>query len=494
MKTISSCLLVFLSACFTSLFAQALVPFGGFDQWKTDSTELSYAPYSSSNADALLFSDTVNAYPVSNGIGGEAVHLETLPASNNGLIAGSLEFGSFRNGFLYGGEGYSDQPDSVYFRLRYDIQPGDSGLIYVSFRSNPTISVVQAEIYLAGTETNWLTLGYDLDAFTDPTDSLSIQIYSSSPWFAGTPAAGSWIEVDTVYFSGTAAPVSNAGFQTSTQPFYKPVGWYSSNRLSQAILPGRFNATPDSLNCAQNVPYSLRLETMEVGSDTVLGFAFNGQNYNIDGPHGGQAWTIGNTNYNSLQGWYQYVTPSATDTGIISLTVWAWDNGVKTEEAFHQKFAPTATCTNFELVFQPNFTPDSFRIYMASSDLYNEASSGYYAHGSTLNVDGLRFDLRLGSNSIRDELQATDATLTLFPNPAKDYVNIIWENKYGDPQRILIYDMNGRIRQQVGMSELPRLRKNTLELSLEGMIPGVYILMIQDESGRPLGRKQLVIR
>lgn len=495
MKTIYLFLIILVSGVAQIAFAQSPVPFGGFDQWENDSTQLSYDPYLTSNADALLYADTLNVYPVSNGLGGNAVHLETV-LSNFGPVNGTMEMGSFHYDYLYGGVGYMDQPDSVYIRTRYEIQAGDSSLVYVSFRGNPTVSFGSAEIYLAGTQSNWVTLGFEIDGYIAKSDSLSIQFFSSGPWSVGTPAVGSWIEVDSIYFSGGATPVPNAGFNPITdKPFYKPVGWYTSNRFAQANMPTGFNVSPDSQTCFQSMPYSLRLETKETRGDTAIGFAFNGQQYNIEGPKGGQPWTWNSPVPNVLTGKYQYETPVVSDTGIVSLTVWKWDGNAKTEETFHLKLESTSSCQDFYLPFTLMFTPDSFRIYLAASDIFNDASMAYYYPGSVLHVDELGFDTdsNLGTG-LREDLLASSFDLQLFPNPAKNGTQISWENGTVQPSSILIFDVSGRLKQQVNVPNSYRSGKQIHELSLADFTAGIYFLLIQDESGNPIGRKRLVVR
>ena len=134
--TLIACLLVTAWA-----FAQN-IPNRGFEEWYTDSLFETPAGWNTSNFWIYFESGETNVHRTTESHGGNyALEMETIQlfddtisgvAFSNGNIDGDdLDSLTFTGGFPY-----SQQPDSLTGWFNYDLEPGDSALVLVAFKTN----------------------------------------------------------------------------------------------------------------------------------------------------------------------------------------------------------------------------------------------------------------------------------------------------------------------------------------------------------------------
>ncbi len=89
------------------------------------------------------------------------------------------------------------------------------------------------------------------------------------------------------------------------------------------------------------------------------------------------------------------------------------------------------------------------------------------------------FTVKQQTASIASE-QARNSTLRVYPNPAKDNINIEYDNTSGAPDYLTIFDINGKVINNIPLEA----SSNILTLNISGYSPGVYIYRLNDESGK----------
>jgi hypothetical protein len=80
-------------------------------------------------------------------------------------------------------------------------------------------------------------------------------------------------------------------------------------------------------------------------------------------------------------------------------------------------------------------------------------------------------------------------SIKIYPNPAKDVLNLEWDSPIETPQTIQVFDLNGRLIQQKETS----IGNSLLQLNTTNIPVGLYILRISDNAGNILANKKIVI-
>jgi len=90
-----------------------------------------------------------------------------------------------------------------------------------------------------------------------------------------------------------------------------------------------------------------------------------------------------------------------------------------------------------------------------------------------------------------DEANTVDWAFEVFPNPAENYLNIKYSNDLlaEKAESITIFDVNGKLIHFYPKDEI--LKSN---LDINGIIPGVYFLMIRADIGFSISRRFVVMR
>ena len=81
------------------------------------------------------------------------------------------------------------------------------------------------------------------------------------------------------------------------------------------------------------------------------------------------------------------------------------------------------------------------------------------------------------SNGIANELkEAKEVQFSLYPNPASSHVTFSFANSSTSSYRLQIKDVTGKV-----VRTKDRLKKNPIQISVEGLTPGVYLLEVMGE-------------
>ena len=123
-----------------------------------------------------------------------------------------------------------------------------------------------------------------------------------------------------------------------------------------------------------------------------------------------------------------------------------------------EMFSDAATYQTFSSALSISGTPDSLVFFVFSGD----------SVGSALKLDNLSFS---GGDVSLEEFSAMN--ISIYPNPANDYVYIKSEGSFN----LAVYSLDGTI---VYAEEN---NSGAVKISLGDLVPGQYIVKIQNESG-----------
>jgi len=276
-----------------SSLAQTPITGGGFEIWETDTLLETFPPFESSSALNYFELDLANVRAVANDMNGTAVRLQTYLNDENDLVTGLFWLGDLGPAGLEGGIACSAMPDSAYVRIRYDMQGSDELLLGWRFTQNDQQVALTLET-IGGQDTSFQWIGIDLANYTANPDKISFLIASSNLLSASTNEEGSWVEIDSMYFSDANACIPNMSFESyQSLDFNEPTDWHTTNRYTQLLGHSQQAATQElDPNYVFDGNSSLRLETISDPNalffDTT-GYAWNGNGFDDDGFNGGQA-------------------------------------------------------------------------------------------------------------------------------------------------------------------------------------------------------------
>jgi len=225
----------------------------------------------------------------------------------------------------------------------------------------------------------------------------------------------------------------NAGFETGPDTLHA-TSWDSPN----TILGGLGQAPTFSRNSpGYNSTYSARMQsklifgsTVAPGAITLGQFVLNGLNLEIVG---GQAFV---DRPDTLKGFFKH--PTTGDVGSILVGISKWNTGTGTRDTIATGALyitqTTGTWTPFEVLFNytSGATPDTLNIIIYSSEL--TANSLFF-------VDDLHLGYLGGLSS--QPITMTENGLSLYPNPAKNTLNVN-TNFTDGTTTVVLYDVIGK--------------------------------------------------
>jgi hypothetical protein len=107
----------------------------------------------------------------------------------------------------------------------------------------------------------------------------------------------------------------------------------------------------------------------------------------------------------------------------------------------------------------------------ATNATYPATEPGVYT--VSVKVDDCTSDLSNGYSLIITGLEKLNDGFKLFPNPVNDKVRLILPNSSGDETSIVIYDMQGRVKEKI------KTTSQEIEISVSEFATGTYIFSIQ---------------
>lgn len=186
--------------------------------------------------------------------------------------------------------------------------------------------------------------------------------------------------------------------------------------------------------------------------------------------------------------WYMY-TPAANDT--MEFLMFLWNSTTKDTLGFAYWKAGAAVSTyasqSVAITYNPTYAselPDSMALTFSSTKLFN-ANYTFCTNcgkaGSTLWVDDITFS---GWNGMNEHLSAEG--VTVFPNPAKDFINIAVD-ALNEAYAVNAYDVTGRL---IGTTPLSLsnngMNRRSGVINTSALSSGVYAYYVVDKAGSAL--------
>ncbi len=444
------------------------IPNPDFENWSATpiSFDQSDSGWYNSNPNCIALLDTVNVWKMA-GASGQAVKLQTTARTvATGVIdtvAAYMANTSFMPLSGKGGAAYAqtNQPPS-HLEVRYmcGVASFDTAFILVIFKKNGTPTSL-TEIRLWGSMGTWKDSSF---AINPPVlyDSVIIAAVSTNIITNIYKNPASWLAIDNMVFITSSTPQAIAGgsfdaYVTPSPSLIKPTGWAENGN--------GFAYDGDSQNTtAQHNAYALELVTEATGGSgggtgpaamSVSSGYFTSRN----GSGGGLAYTY--TGADTLSGYYKY-TAVGTDTGFVTVTL--QQTGGIDVPGFPKTVAlPSASSyTQFKVGWGTSAQPPAtMRIDFTSS------CSGTPGAGSTLVVDNL--SLKSQSTSSVNNVNFVSDNLIVFPNPANDVLNIMFNTMPSSNVTVRIYDLAGKTLLQKEFSS-----NSTLHVPVAQLPTGMY--------------------
>ncbi len=432
---------------------------GDFEAWTTDTAFMDLDDWTNSNQEMGGLANNVTAE--TDAVDGSlSARMETI-LINNDTIFGYVMLGAPGNDGPGSGIPYTSAVDSVVGYWKYNAVGNDS----ITILGIQTTGSNQAFLFdvKAGSQTTWQRFAYPWPV-TVGQDSLMIA-FASGNAMAGYSEPGSWLMVDQVQLKSGASfatDVPNYSFENWTaQVSEDPDDWYSFNSQLSAL---GYNAVR-KITDAQAGNYALELETVYVSeyNDTVDGWLTNGDIFHILNGGGGIAYGSEPTNF---EGYYKYA-PAGTDGG--SINVMFYNNSALVGSVNYNITSAASSYTAINESITLAQQPDSLSIAIYSGE----------NPGSILTIDEL--DLTGGNVGI-ENYDVEAASVTLFPNPANENLNISYQMNNSSNVAIQIFNVEGKVIRTVNNNIQPEgLYNQTIDVS--NLESGYYLIQVVTDNG-----------
>ncbi|MBP7497485.1 MAG: T9SS type A sorting domain-containing protein [Bacteroidales bacterium] len=466
------------------------IPNSSFEDWKT----ITYYE----NPDIYNFSSNIQSYITAGKAnvikttlshsGSYAAKLETVKQGEE-VIPGMIVLGNLGSSNHSGGYPISTRPDSFKVFLNYSIQPNDTAMLWLLFKkyveqldSSVFIGISQAQIY--DTQNDYKEFKYDINWF-DEFDTNSTKLVPDSFMFIISSSninnkmkiQGSYIYVDDLSFIGAQTDFPNGNFENwSSVSSEEPDYWNTYNVFGIIFNNKQLAAskTPDSYDGS----WALRLQTDKyfLGSDSMyFGFVTNGNLFENEGknPTGGLAI---NKTPDKLTFYYKY-SPVGYDSAVAGLFLYKYDNINKKRIQLDSSLVTLLPAQQFTLMEIPvNYNeidiPDTLNITFASSNVIKD--DNYKGVGSVLIIDKL--DLIYKEGTFTKSKISEDSHISIFPNPAKNYLTLIFDDQLSGNSTINIFNPCGDAVLSKNISHYDSAK--SISLNIQNINPGIYILKI----------------
>lgn len=270
----------------------------------------------------------------------------------------------------------------------------------------------------------------------------------------------------------------------------EPTGWISANEL-MILPPNPQSAFQETV--AANVhggTKALKLVSVNLTNNpgnalpNPIGLAAPGQLVSFV-PKFGAPFT---SRPASVDFWYMY-TPAANDTAEFLVFLWNSTTGDTLGAGYWRTGAAASSYTSqgVPITYNPLFSsqfPDSMALTFSSTKLFN---SNYTfcpncgTAGSTLWLDDITFN---GSNGVNE--RPSSEGVTLFPNPAKESINISVD-ALTDAFSVTAYDATGRIISTTSLSSSNNnMNRKSAVITTSEFSSGLYSYCINDKNGTAL--------
>ncbi len=405
------------------------------------------------------------------GVRGNAVRIENLQSLfDSTVIPGMLANFDIAN-FPHGGQAFPIVPDSLSGYIRFNLQPGDTGIIALVFkRAGVPVSVNIFPLF--GAIDTFFFFQAPLQPSFIPPDSVLFLIAPSN--LSDIAHDGSFIEIDEFKFvNSRQQQLANSSFELfETISFEEPEQWATPNLFS-VISRRRPVVSKSTESFEEN--YSMRVENVQVNNYTLgMHDVFHGAFVGESGFGIPQPLPFSATGELSLSCHYKY-RANHQDTGWLVLRPFYFDRATS-ERVFHEIVAiPLTESPNFIRAERKYKIPAGLRV----DSVYFEVYAGNYFEGmdtliegnpkpgSTLWIDAISLSETVDVDNFSEELQ-------LYPNPATDYLTLrVPEGKANIQYRI--YNQQAQLMQVNSVKNASEIR-----FTITPLKAGTYLLEQRD--------------
>ena len=376
--------LVFVVFLLTAAMPQN-IPNRGFEAWDTLELYEEPASWITSNAIALIKSDSLLLVRKTEDAvsGSYALYMESGVAGDDtvaaftfcqGFVAGDYPDLRFLGGFPFTGE-----PDSLTGYFKYDLPEEDTARILVIFKKEGQV-LAESWFSLYGQQTTYRRISFALPDLPEAPDTVFLGLAATTPW---APLPGGHLYVDALAFD-QGGDIPNGDFEEWTMLTYTdPAGWSSGNAISAVTHSERMcEPTTD----AHSGDYALKMETVYLNIlDDNAGVITTGQ-IGVNTLSGGFPVQAAPT---VIQGYYKY-QPVGSDQGQLLVICSKWDDEQGTRDQQMRFFAlPAANEYTFfsDTLHLGDMEVDTVNIVVASGWLLGAENAP--PAGSVLYLDDL---------------------------------------------------------------------------------------------------------
>lgn len=468
--------LLLVISCLSFSLAAQVVPNASFETWSV--VNYFYDPHYlfTSNSESYYMEGTLSAEQSIHSHSGQFAAKVKSFTTNEGTLPGWISIGMPGPVFI-GGYPISDVADSLKWYMNYNIMPGDSGFVYIEFRTD-NIPIAWGYYTFTGSESNYVPVTIPIGNYVPvQPDSFVFIIMTNVNHENAQP--GGYIEVDDLQFiNSTPLAFPNGDFEDWLPvSFEDPLFWTTSNILNVYSSPSviRTNESYEGLFAARIINQH--------------GMMNDGMSYLLiggigdNGPLGG--FPIAEVPV-SLKGYYKYA-PVDMDSGLLLCVFTKWNSTTHhTDEIARmtKAFYAAESYMVFELAFDIEWseTPDTMLIGFSPSFLENEEVVP--SIGSTLTVDDLFLEFGSGiAMPVGEYLNSIHA----YPVPANTQMQLDFELPLATSVLISVYDLKGNEVWRNDLGYRPA-GKISLSIPLNGLASGEYLFTIRTDNGKVSGK------
>lgn len=482
-------LLLSIGAAFAGTIAAQSLPNGGFENWNNASW-MDPMYYNSSNDQDIPKGGAANVTQVAGVASTFTVQYGVQATTISNVVDGD-EGGYFINADVNGNggptggiqTGWTSKPTGIRFYYQYTPVSNDTAAVIVFFKYEGaiedtfliTLPTAASSYTLHSYYKNISNMAFVPDTVIFGALS-SIKILQNNGGGNSLPV-GSTLTIDSVTFTGVSSQPAelNGDFQQwVTNSELIPVGWYTNPNVTQST---DFYAGS----------YAMELETTSNTEDGLepgqASTGYYSQHCNSNCTPFGEPYTPTGSGKDTLYFYYKYV-PQPNDTATVYLNFIKNGDGVFGSNIF--MYGTTSTYTQAYIAFDLNGLspmPDSVTVTVLSSSHAHDTTSSQYVPyiGTVLKVDNMYFGSQKSVDLGVNTLSATEG-IRVYPNPAKNQINIDLSNLLGSLESIAMYDMSGRMLSTQNYAGGVRNTMETIDIS--GFSAGVYLIEATTTNGK----------
>lgn len=393
-----------------------------------------------------------------------ALRIETQVFEDDTVFGFAL-YGEFGDEGPEQGLPFLSPADTIKGSYKYNIAPGDTGIILVAFTLGGNIESMDV-FPITGEQNSWSEFAFPLSVGTAARDSVIIAVASSNALAEINITPGSWVMIDDIHFSSSITSnvdeVRNGDFEDWSEVVLEDLTEWSTYNEQTAPLGEQ---TVKKVSGDQNGTFAARLETVEFffedgNSDTLPGIVTNGilldSGVVVPQPYTGPL-------EGRVSGKYKFSPAGPSTSAFLAITFYKDGNMIGEEGMEFDSFTPLFEEFAFE--YSLAIQPDSFEIIAYSGEL----------PGNAFTLDDLAIS---DVTSVSDNFSLNNnLTVKLYPNPAKEVLYFEFSRHLSKTNNLVIFDVLGN---EVGSHTL-KSKTPVQKINVSALSEGIYFYQLKDE-------------